>query len=207
MPVRSETFDFISNLDTIWAIVAGAVLATTGGLIATQLEHRFDTKRRERESALFFGEIMTMVRMTAEAAERARGIGDPFGPVTMRLLRMVRRELDVYDRNRERLFELKDPIMRAHIHRTLLRTMMGVEGTIEAATQAAEIEDEILSIPDMPPQRLAVLERRMEDQKERRNLSFDFLNEMTQTAVDLAKKLEPIARVDFDTLLKAAREE
>jgi len=207
MPVRSETFDFISNLDTIWAIVAGAILATTGGLIATQLEHRFDTKRRERESALFFGEIMTMVRMTAEAAERARGIGDPFGPVTMRLLRMVRRELDVYDRNRERLFELKDPIMRAHIHRTLLRTMMGVEGTIEAATEAAEIEDEILSIPDMPPQRLAVLERRMEDQKERRNLSFDFLNEMTQTAVDLAKKLEPIARVDFDTLLKAAREE
>lgn len=206
MPVRSETFDFISNLDTIWAIVAGAVLATAGGLIATQLEHRFDTKRRERESALFFGEIMTMVRMTAEAAERARGIGDPFGPVTMRLLRMVRRELDVYDRNRERLFELKDPIMRAHIHRTLLRTMMGVEGTIEAATEAAELEDEILSSPDMPPQRLEVLTRRMEDQKERRNLSFDFLNEMTQSAVELARKLEPIARVDFDTLLKAARE-
>lgn len=207
MPVRSETFDFISNLDTIWAIVAGAVLATAGGLIATQLEHRFDTKRRERESALFFGEIMTMVRMTAEAAERARGIGDPFGPVTMRLLRMVRRELDVYDRNRERLFELKDPIMRAHIHRTLLRTMMGVEGTIESANEAAELEDEILSSPDMPPQRLEVLTRRMEDQKERRNLSFDFLNEMSQSAVDLAKKLEPIARVDFDTLLKAAREE
>jgi hypothetical protein len=207
MPVRSEAFDFLSNLDTIWAIVAGAILATTGGLIATQLEHRFDTKRRERESALFFGEIMTMVRMTAEAAERARGIGDPFGPVTMRLLRMVRRELDVYDRNRERLFELKDPIMRAHIHRTLLRTMMGVEGTIESANEAAELEDEILSSPDMAPQRLEVLTRRMEDQKERRNLSFDFLNEMSQSAVDLAKKLEPIARVDFDTLLKAAREE
>jgi hypothetical protein len=47
----------------------------------------------------------------------------------------------------------------------------------------------------------------MEDQKQRRNLSFDFLNEMSQSAVDLAKKLEPIARVDFDTLLKAAREE
>jgi hypothetical protein len=125
----------------------------------------------------------------------------------MRLLRMVRRELDIYDRNRERLFELKDPIMRAHIHRTLLRIMMGVEGSIEAATEAAEIEDELLSSPDMPPQRRVVLERRMEDQKERRNLSFDFLNEMTQTAVDLAKKLEPIARVDFDTLLKAAREE
>ena len=207
MPVRSEAFDFLSNLDTIWAIVAGAILATTGGLIATQLEHRFDMKRRERESALFFGEIMTMVRMTAEAAERARGIGDPFGPVTMRLLRMVRRELDVYDRNRERLFELKDPIMRAHIHRTLLRTMMGVEGTIESANEAAKLEDEILSSPDMAPQRLEVLTRRMEDQKERRNLSFDFLNEMSQSAVDLAKKLEPIARVDFDTLLKAAREE
>ena len=207
MPVRSEAFDFLSNLDTIWAIVAGAVLATAGGMIATQLEHRVDTRRRERESALFFGEIMTMVRMTAEAAERARGIGDPFGPVTMRLLRMVRRELDVYDRNRERLFELRDPVMRAHIHRTLLRIMMGVEGTIESSTQAAEIEDELLSNPDMPAQRREVLERRMEDQRERRNLSFDFLSEMTQAAVDLAHRLEPIARVDFDTLLQAARDD
>jgi hypothetical protein len=82
-----------------------------------------------------------------------------------------------------------------------------VEGTIESANEAAELEDEILSSPDMAPQRLEVLTRRMEDQKQRRNLSFDFLNEMSQSAVDLAKKLEPIARVDFDTLLKAAREE
>jgi len=42
MTVRAETFDFVSNLDTLWAVVAGAVLATAGGFVATQIEHRVD---------------------------------------------------------------------------------------------------------------------------------------------------------------------
>jgi uncharacterized membrane protein YeaQ/YmgE (transglycosylase-associated protein family) len=87
------------------------------------------------------------------------------------------------------------------------RPVAGATAETVGEACAKELEDEILSSPDMAPKRLEVLTRRMEDQKERRNLSFDFLNEMSQSAVDLAKKLEPIARVDFDTLLKAAREE
>ncbi|MEQ1752528.1 MAG: hypothetical protein ABL973_00180 [Micropepsaceae bacterium] len=198
--------DFVSNLDTIWAVVAGAILATSGGLIATQLEHRVETRRRERQSALFFGEIMSMVRVTAEAAERARAIGDPYGPVTMRLLRMVRRELEVYDRNRERLFELKDPTTRARIHTTLMRIIMGVEGTMEAAADVAEMETEIASKPDMHDARRDLLLARIANQKARRDLSFEFLAEMTAQAIALAKKLEPIARVDFEMLIKATRE-
>lgn len=206
MPFRAESLDFISNLSTLWAVVAGAVLATTGGLVATQLEHRVETKRRERQSALFFGEIMSMVRVTAEAAERAKGIGDPYGPVTMRLLRMVRRELEVYDRNRERLFELKDPVTRAHIHTTLMRIIMGVEGTMEAASDVAEMETEIASKPDMQDARRQLLLSRIANQKERRDLSFEFLTEMTAQAVEIAKRLEPIARVSFDELIKATKE-
>lgn len=206
MPVRAETFDFISNLDTVWAVFAGALLATAGGLIATQFEHRVDTKRREREAALFFGEIMSMVRVTAEAAERARGVGDPYGPVTMRLLRMVRRELEVYDRNRERLFEIRDPAMRARIHTTLLRIIMGVEGTVETTNDILETENDLLSNPEMISSRREMLEKRLSEQKTRRDLSFEFLVEMTVAAVDLATKLEPIARVDFSALIKATRD-
>ena len=206
MPVRAESFDFISNLDTIWAVMVGAVLATAGGLIATQLEHRFDTKRRERQAALFFGEIMSMVRVTAEAAERARGVGDPYGPVTMRLLRMVRRELEVYDRNRERLFEIRDPAMRAKIHTTLLRIIMGVEGTVETSIDMLEVENELTSNADMATSRRDLLDKRLAEQKARRDLSFEFLIEMTAAAVALAKNLEPIARVDFSALIKATRD-
>jgi hypothetical protein len=206
MPVRAETFDFISNLDTLWAVVAGAVLATAGGFVASQIEHRVDARRSERQAALFFGEIMSIVRMTADAANRARGIGDPYGPVTMRLLRMVRRELDVYDRNRERLFELRDPTLRARIHTVLMRTMMGVEGTLEAAGAAHDIESELVVNPDLPASKREHLEGRLNEFRERRDISFDYLGETSAQAAELARKLEPVARVDFEALVRAARD-
>jgi hypothetical protein len=206
MPIRAETFDFLSNLDTLSAVVAGAVLATAGGFIGTQIEHRVDTRRRERQAALFFGEIMALLGVTVSAASRARGIGDPYGPVTMRLLRMIRRELDVYDRNRERLFDLRDPAIRARIHTILLRTMMGVEGAIEAASEVNDIATELATNPDMPSARKEHLDTRRDDQLRRRDGSFDFLVEASAQAEQLIKQLEPIARVDFAALVKATRD-
>lgn len=206
MPIKAEQFDFISNLDTLTAVVAGAVLATAGGFIGTQIEHRVDTKRRERQAALFFGEIMALLGVTVAAAQRARGIGDPFGPVTMRLLRMIRRELDVYDRNRERLFELSNPAIRARIHTTLLRTMMGVEGALESAAEVAEIQTEIQTNPDMSEARREHLDARLAERLRLRDGGFDFLVEASGQAGRLTKELEPIARVDFEKLVKATRD-
>src|SRR6185436_1581673 len=182
MPVRAESFDFISNLDTVWAVVAGAVLATAGGFVATQIEHTVDSKRRERQAALFFGEIMALLGVTVGAAGRARGIGEAYGPVTMRLLRMIRRELDVYDRNRERLFELRDPALRARIHITLLRTMMGVEGALESAADVSQIEAELKLNPSMPAHQQEHLRARLSDQCTRRDGGFDFLIQASDQA-------------------------
>ncbi len=205
MPVRAEGFDFISNLDTLVAVVAGALLATAGGFVANQIEHRVDSRRRERQAALFFGEIMALLGVTVGAAGRARGIGDPYGPVTMRLLRMIRRELDVYDRNRERLFELSDPALRARIHITLLRTMMGVEGVLEAAGQANDIDAELKMNPDIAGPRRDHLQTRFADQCQRRDGGFDFLIEASEQASRLTKELEPLAKVDFTKLVQATR--
>lgn len=205
MPVRAETFEFVSNLDTLWAVVAGAVLATAGGFVATQIEHRVDSRRRERQAALFFGEVMALLGVTVGAAGRARGIGEPYGPVTMRLLRMIRRELDVYDRNRERLFELRDPTLRARIHTTLLRTMMGVEGALEAAADVNTIEAELKMNPDISEVRREHLRARLADQCRRRDGGFDFLIEASEQGAKLIKELEPIARVDFEKMVNATR--
>lgn len=205
MPIKAEQFDFLSNLDTLTAVVAGAVLATAGGFIGTQIEHRVDLRRRERQAALFFGEIMSLLGVTVSSAKRARGIGDPFGPVTMRLLRMIRRELDVYDRNRERLFELRDPAMRARIHTTLLRTMMGVEGALESAAEAADIQTELQTNPDVPEARREHLHAKLAERLRLRDGGFDFLVEASEQAGRLTKELEPIARVDFEKLVLATR--
>jgi hypothetical protein len=187
-------------------MMAGAMLATASGFIASQIEHRVDSRRRERQAALFFGEIMALLGVTVGAAGRARGIGDPYGPVTMRLLRMIRRELDVYDRNRERLFELKDPALRARIHTTLLRTMMGVEGAMESATACNEIEAELKINPDMGAARREHLQARLADQCRRRDGGFDFLVEASEQGARVIKELEPIAKVDFEKLVRATRD-
>lgn len=205
MAVHAEAFDFLQNLDTVWAIVAGAILATAGGITASQLEHRVDTKRSKRQAALFFGEIMAMLGIVVTSAERAKGIGDPFGPVTMRLLRTVRREIDVYDRNRERLFEIPEPALRARIHMVLLRATMGVEGAIEAATEANAIETELKLNPAMGKEQRCHLEARLADQKNRREGGFEFLVESAAQARDLTKELEPIAGVDFTALTRAVQ--
>lgn len=206
MPIRAEHFDFLSNLDTLTAVVAGAVLATAGGFIGTQIEHRVDTRRRERQAALFFGEIMSLLSVSVGAAKRAYGIGDPFGPVTMRILRTIRRELDIYDRNRERLFELSDPALRARIHTILLRTTMGVEGALESATEAAEIQTEFQTSPDMTDTRREHLEAKLAQRLRLRDGGFEFLIEASEQAAKLAKELEPIARVDFEKLVEATRD-
>jgi hypothetical protein len=206
MPIRAEHFDFLSNLDTLTAVVAGAVLATAGGFIGTQIEHRVDTRRRERQAALFFGEIMSLLSVSVGAAKRAYGIGDPFGPVTMRILRTIRRELDIYDRNRERLFELSDPALRARIHTILLRTTMGVEGALESATEAADIQTEFQTSPDMTDTRREHLEAKLAQRLRLRDGGFEFLIEASEQAAKLAKELEPIARVDFEKLVEATRD-
>ncbi len=206
MAIRAEQFDFLSNLDTLTAVVAGAILATAGGFIGSQIEHRVDLRRRERQAALFFGEIMSLLTVSVAAAQRARGIGDPYGPVTMRILRTIRRELDIYDRNRERLFELRDPALRARIHTALLRTTMGVEGALESATEAVDIQTEFQMSPDMSSARREHLDAKLAQRLRLRDGGFDFLVEASEQATKLAKELEPIAKVDFEKLVKATRD-
>src|SRR5580704_4579749 len=99
--------------DTVWAVVLGAVLATLGGFLATQLEGYFRRRERERGSALLFGELLTVIALLLKISDESRGRGDPYGPLTMRLLRGVQREAETYDRNRESLYDLRDGSLRA----------------------------------------------------------------------------------------------
>src|SRR4029078_3785178 len=66
--LRPEDYDFISNFSTLEAVFIGAILATIGGFAATQLEWYFERKRRERNAALFFGEVLSTLAMLMRLA-------------------------------------------------------------------------------------------------------------------------------------------
>ena len=154
--MKPEAFDFLNNLSTIWAIIIGAVLATAGGLIATWIERNIDRHHRERNAALFFGEMLSTLDVILEFATHARGIGDPYGPITMRFLRSARREIDIYDRNRETVFFLSDGVLRARIHTVILRLTMPLDGLFDFTQEIALTEAQLKALPPGDAERVTI---------------------------------------------------
>jgi hypothetical protein len=125
--MKLEAVDLPIHSETLWAVVLGAVLATLSGLVATQFEAHLRRRERERDAALLFGEILYTLKILIGRADEARGRGDPYGPITIRLLNAVRRELDIYDRNREALYDLRDGDLRLRLHTLVVRLGLGIE--------------------------------------------------------------------------------
>ena len=97
---------------TLWAVAAGAVLATVGGFIATQLEAYVRRRERERSAALLFGEILSALETITAVAQQARSHGEPYGPLTLRLIRAAQRETETYSANRTLLYDLRNAEIR-----------------------------------------------------------------------------------------------
>lgn len=202
--MRAESFDFLSNLNTITAIFAGAVLATGGGLLATWVERQIERRQRERNAALFFGEILSTLDVLVEFALQARGIGDPYGPITLRMLRGVRREIEIYDRNRESLFFLRSGHLRARIHTLMLRLSMPLDSIFDFTQEIAMAEAHLKALAADDPDR-ARGKARLADLRQRRDGSFDFVAECATQLKGAITDLEPVAHESFRQLAQVAR--
>ncbi len=120
----------------------GALLATVSGLAANQLEAYFRRRERERSAALLFGEVLSGLRVLLEGADRARGIGEPYGPFTLRLLHAARRELDIYERNRESLLDLRNAALRVDVHVLMVTIAMPLDGMIDSIVNPGAADDQ-----------------------------------------------------------------
>lgn len=79
----------------------------------------------------------------------------------------MRREIEVYDRNREALYDLRQPELRIAIHELMIRMTLAIEGVL----------DPFVGEGGMTPDELT----------SRRELSFEFLE-------DQIREIEPIVR-------------
>ena len=52
------------------------------------------------------GEYLAALKLTVKLADEVRGRGEPYGPVTLQIVRAAQRETQIYDRNRESLFDV-----------------------------------------------------------------------------------------------------
>jgi len=195
--LKLPAVDLSSHSDTLWAVILGALVATASGFLATQLEAWFRQRERERNAALLFGEVLATIALLLEIADDTRGTGDPYGPVTMRMLIAARREIDVYDRNREQLYDLRDAEVRAKLHTLILRLTLPLDGVFDTAAEIAAARAILTSPRSAKAVRDAAAERLVE-MEERRAEGFGFVIETAKNIEPLVARLRPIARHTFD---------
>ena len=204
MALNPEDLDFISNFNTFWAVFLGAILATIGGFGATQAEWILERRRRERNAAIFFGELLTTMNIILTIAGESREVGDPYGPITLRMLRSAVKEVDIYNRNRETLFDLRDAELRARIHTLVLRIVMPADGVFDTTNEIAQIQG-LLKSPGMTLDDRAELEERLERLKATRVGAFDTVLESAEQLKNVVRQLEPIAKYSYDNIDKVVR--
>jgi hypothetical protein len=204
MALQPEDFDFLSNLSTLWAIVIGSVLATAGGLAGSQLERFFERRERERDSALLFAEIFSTLKIIIDFAHDSSKIGDPYGPVTMRMLRAARRELDLYERNREQVYTLHDPKIRGLIHKCTVQLSMPIDGIFDS-TRELELIEQHIKASGVTEAHRSELEQRLAAIRENRDTGFAFVVQVSEELKPLIDLLAPLARGNFISI-EAAKE-
>jgi hypothetical protein len=196
--MRPETYDFLGNLSAVWTVLLGALLATGGGFCATQLERQLESRRRERNAALLFAEVLSTLGIILDMTHGVYGRGDPFGPITIRMLRSARREIDIYDRNRESLFDIRDAALRAKIHSVVLRLAMPLDSIFDSTQEIAAEQMFLKTTPNVPDLQQQEIENHIGELRARREGGYDFIRETAEGLKGLIASLEPIAQQSFE---------
>ncbi len=188
--------DFLSNFSTTWQLLIGALLATIGGFVATQIEWAVEHRRRQRNAAVFLGELLSTLRRVMELAEQTKRIGEPFGPVTLRILRGAQREIELYDRNRENLLDLQDVGLRARIHTLILRISMPLDGVFDTSQELDALNLD-LHARDIADAHRQELEQRVTALRDRREGSYAYMMENVSQIRPMVTELERLAHQSF----------
>jgi hypothetical protein len=184
------------------AMLLGAFLASAGGFFVAWMLDRMERKRQERSIALVCLDLLSSLEVMTKLADGARGRGDPYGPFTLRLVRGCQRDLDVYERNRERIADISDPGLRAEIYQCMARMTLAIDGVL-AETDVIATNDEAIELAlsrgdDAKAQDL-VAQRK--ERWARRDSSFEFMMETTNDRCGpLSTKLRAVAKSEPQSL-------
>jgi hypothetical protein len=184
--------------ETLLAVATGAVLATLGGIVGTQLEVLSHRRERQRNAALLFGEILSSLENIVSIADQSRGRGAPYGPVTLRLVIAARREITTYEAHRALLYDIRKAELRIRIHVLMVRLTMGFDGVTDATAEIVETEARARRAGHATPE----LEAGLAEQNEARAAAFDYALLISREIKDLVSALEPLAGIRFDDLAR-----
>lgn len=195
--MRQSVFDYIDNLDTLLAVVVGALLATGGAMVAELVQDRLGRKRKEREAARFFGEILNSVDRILDFAFDSIERGERWGSVSLRLFKTAFNETSVYERNRERLFEIGDIELRRTIHSHFLVETVPLIALIEYWELIDALNKELSESEHLTETRRQYAIAELEKLTEARLAALESIRGEHAKTESICKMLEPIAGLQF----------
>jgi hypothetical protein len=193
--VTQSAFDLAGTGAQLFAMLAGAFLASASGLFVAWLLDRMARKRQERSIALVCLDLVASLSVIATLAKESRGRGEPYGPVTMRFLRSCTRDLDVYERNRERIADIADPVLRAEIYQSMARFTLSIEGILGESEVIAKLDAE-LAAPGTDASKREGLTRQRQERAGNRDASFDFLLDTVTECGALSANLRRLSKAE-----------
>lgn len=193
--VAQSIFDLAGAGAQLAAMLTGAFLASASGFFVAWLLDRMQRKRQERSIALVCLDLLTGLAVILNLAKDSLGRGDPYGPVTMRFLRRAHRDLDVYERNRERIADIDDPSLRSEIYQCMARYVLVLDGILNE-TEIIEKFDGLIAEARKPNDNAQMddLIRQRAERQTRRTAAFDFLMETVAESQPLSVKLRAVAK-------------
>ena len=193
--VAQSAFDLAGAGAQLAAMLAGAFLASISGFFVAWLLDRMARKRQERSIALVCLDLLASLSVIASLAKDVRHRGEQYGPLTMRFVRGCMRDLDVYERNRERIADISDPHLRADIYQTMARFTLAVEGILGESDVIAKLDEDIAS-GNVDADKLGELKGRRHDRASRRDVSFDVLLDTLTECDALSAKLRRLTKTE-----------
>lgn len=196
--MRQSVFDFVGSLNTLIAVFIGAILATGGALIAEIIQERINIKRRERDAARFFGDILNSIDQILAFAFRSQAFGDRWGNVTIRLYKTALKEAAVYERNRERLFDIRDMALRNRIHTHFLTETFPIEALIENTQEITTLQKPLDDDTRQSKKQAALIQARIDELTKAREIGLEALASEHARTRDICASLESIAKTKFE---------
>ena len=196
--MRQSVFDYIGSLNTLIAVFIGAILATGGALVAEIIQERMNRKRNERDAARFFGDILLSIDQIISFAFHSQTIGDPWGTLTIRLYKTALKEANVYERNRERLFDITDMHLRSKIHKHFLTETFPIDALIENTENITRLQSSLTDGRKISKTQITRIQEQIKELQMTRETGLDALAREHAKTGALCKELEKIAQIKFN---------
>jgi hypothetical protein len=118
------------------------------------------------------------------------------------MLKSARKEVDIYDRNRETLFDLRHGDLRGRIQNLIIRITMPLEGIFDTTDEIRRCQDTLRDAGAIPR---PDLETRIASLTEQRDGGYEFIVETVQELPRIIRDLEPLAHHSFRELDEIGR--